>query len=75
MESDPERVAELLGSELYRREFGWTAEDYALDRELWPETYICPECAKEMRMKVSGTHEAQTMTFTCECGYVFERKP
>lgn len=74
MEADPERVAELVGEEIYRQEFGWTAEDYALDKELWPEAYVCPECGKEMTLQVSGTHENQEMTFTCGCGYVLERE-
>ena len=75
MDADPQLVAELTGAQIYRREFGWTAEDYALDKSLWPETYICPECGKEMELKVSGIRDAQVMTFTCKCGYVKEREP
>lgn len=73
LQADPKRIAELKGAEDYRTEFGWTAEDYALDKKLWPETYVCPQCGKEMTLKVSGIREAQIMTFTCECGYVYER--
>lgn len=81
MRNDPEdwqekvqrMVSEFHGAESYRREFGWTAEDYALDKKLWPEDYICTECGGEMAMKVSGFGEEQRMTFICVCGYVKER--
>ena len=72
-ESIQKQVAECAGAEIYRREFGWTTEDYALDKELWPENYTCTECGGEMAMKVSGLNGEQRMTFTCACGNVLER--
>lgn len=72
-ENIQKEVDECAGAEIYRREFGWTTEDYALDKELWPESYICIECGGEMAMKVSGLGGEQRMTFTCACGNVLER--
>ena len=67
-------MSNLIVEENRRRTEGWNTEDYKLDKDLWPETYVCPKCSKEMRLEVSGVGKAQRMNFTCECGYSLKRK-